>query len=103
MFSLYGLLIGNDDLRCRWFTMYAEAIKTRVLCLSVIWLDAQFYNFIRSPDIQIFNWKILQGGIVIDVLILTEEYRLVILFMLETLGGNKMTNNILVENKTRNV
>lgn len=65
--------------------MHTEAIETRIIGLAVIRLDAQLDNLKGPLDVHILHGKVLQCSAIVSILILTEQHRILILLVVETL------------------
>lgn len=65
--------------------MHTEAIETRVIGLAVIRLDAQLDNLKGPLDVHILHGKVLQCAAIVPILVLTEQHRILILLVVETL------------------
>lgn len=70
--------------------MNAEAIETRVIGLAVIRLDAQLDNLKGPLDVHILHGKVLQCAAIIPILVLTEQHRILILLVVETLEQDRI-------------
>lgn len=82
--------------------MHTEAIETRVIGLAMIRLDAQLDNLKGPPNVHILHGKVLQGATIVPILVLTEQHRILILLMVETLQETKIYIKIsIVQNHLR--
>lgn len=70
--------------------MNAEAIETRVIGLAVIRLDAQLDNLKGPLDVHILHGKVLQCAAIVPILVLTEQHRILILLVVETLEQDRI-------------
>lgn len=70
--------------------MHTEAIETRVIGLAVIRLDAQLDNLKGPLDVHILHGKVLQCSAIVPILVLTEQHRILILLVVETLEQDRI-------------
>lgn len=70
--------------------MNAEAIETRVIGLAVIRLYAQLDNLKGPFDVHILHGKVLQCAAIVLILVFTEQHRILILLVVETLREDRI-------------
>lgn len=73
--------------RWRYCPMHSESIQTRIVIIAMVWLDAQFYDIMRSYILRfsIFHWEILKAGAVFGELVFTKLERFLVVFGFQTL------------------